>query len=185
MHISRHISRYTKRCSVFGVALVYSALSSTPAMAQQSGPDVLSETYRDWVVVCQTADAQNDGQGIRVCEMKQELRQQESGQRVLSVALRPEEDAGAAFLTLITPFGLRVAEQIQISVDEVPVLETPFQTCLPQGCIVQTRLDQAAIDALQRGEAAVVSLPTTSGDQFRITISLLGFTAAWNRLSDL
>lgn len=163
------------------------ALSGAAAVAQDasSGPDALSETYRDWIVRCQTAPAQGDQPGARLCEMVQELRQQEGGQRVLSIALRPEEDAGVGFLTMITPFGLKVIEQVQIDLDGATIAQAPFQTCLPQGCIVQASLGETAIAAMRGGETAVIRLPTTTGEAFEVSISLLGFTAAWMRLSEL
>ena len=166
-------------------ALIFAA-SITSAGAQDvanSAPDTLSETYRDWVVVCQSRNPQ-EGQPVeRQCEMTQELRQQEGGQRVLSIALRPEGDAG--LLTMITPFGLNVRDQVAIEVDGVTIIQAPFQTCLPAGCIVQAQIDQTSLDAMRAGEAVIVRLPTTAGEPFQVNISVLGFTAAWNRLMQL
>jgi invasion protein IalB len=91
--------RHKIRRSIFGSAFFCATFIGMPSLAQEIRPDTLSETYSDWVVTCGTAVQQSGALGERLCEMTQELRQQEGGQRVLSVALRPEEDA--AFLTLI------------------------------------------------------------------------------------
>lgn len=188
------MSRQTRqrRPLTLGLALAIAmaaviALSGAAAVAQDatSGPDILSETYRDWIVRCQTAPAQGDQSGTRLCEMVQDLRQQEGGERVLSIALRPEENAGDGFLTMITPFGLKVIEQVQIDIDDATIAQAPFQTCLPQGCIVQASLGETAIASMRGGETAVIRLPTATGEAFEVSISLLGFTAAWTRLSQL
>lgn len=117
--------------------------------------------------------------------MSQELRQQSDNQRIISVVLQPAQDAGAGALTLITPFGLMVSENVVLDVDGADTLEIPFQTCLPAGCIVQTQIDQAALAVLQQGVTANVKLPTLSGEALSIGISLLGFGAAWTRLNAL
>jgi len=166
-------------------ALLITSASSVLAQDASSGPDALSETYRDWVVSCRNVSPQDSQSDTRLCEMTQDLRRQDGGQRVLSVALRPAEDTQVGVLTLITPFGLKVSDLVTVEIDDTAVLQAPFETCLPAGCIVQAQIDQAALTAMQRGENAVVRLPTTAGETFQVSISLLGFTAAWNRLGGL
>ena len=77
------------------------ALGPLPATAQTGGdgPDLLVETYRDWVVRCApvapaqgvapAADAQPPA---RLCEIAQELGQADSGQRVLQLAFQADGD---------------------------------------------------------------------------------------------
>ena len=168
---------------LFAVALIAVSASGSLAQETTSTPDALSETYGDWVVVCNRAPSADNQPGPRLCEMTQELRQQEGGQRVLSLALRPEENVGAAFLTLLTPFGMKLSDPVALEIDGATVLQAPFHTCVPAGCVVQARIDPTALDIISTGEAALVRLPTMAGEPFQVTISLLGFTSAWTRLN--
>lgn len=161
------------------------ALLAGPAAAQDAGPDVLSETYRDWVVICRATPAQQGQPATRLCEMTQELRQTEGGQRVLALALRPVGDAGAAELTMVTPFGLRVSAAVEIRLGEGTLASLPFDTCLAVGCIVRGELDAAALASLGQAETARVALPTTGGGALQIPVPLAGFDSAWTRLRGL
>jgi invasion protein IalB len=163
-----------------GLAL---ALAAGPGLrAQEAGvllPDTLQETYRDWVVRCEIgADA------ARICDMSQDLSQTQTGQRVLSVALRRGTD-GAAALTVIAPFGLRLADGVAIDVDGADLVAIPFRTCLPLGCVATTALDAAAIDSLSAGTAAEVTLVSDNGEVLPLAVSLAGFANAWARLGTL
>jgi invasion protein IalB len=169
---------------LFVAALMAVSASGSVAQEASPSPDALSETYGDWVVVCNRAPTEDNQPGPRLCEMTQELRQQEGGQRVLSLALRPEENVGAAFLTLLTPFGMKLSDPVALEIDGATVLQAPFHTCVPAGCVVQAQIDPTTLDIISTGEAAVVRLPTIAGEPFQVTISLLGFTTAWTRLNE-
>jgi invasion protein IalB len=163
------------------------ALCSTSAFGQvaTSGPDALSETYRDWIVTCRSVPADAEQTPSRLCEMTQELRQQQGGQRVLSVSLRLGAASDVALLTMITPFGLDVAGQVVIRTGDTQIAQQPFDTCIPAGCVVQGQLGSEALLAMRRGETASVDLPTRGDTPIEISLSLLGFTAALGRLGEL
>ena len=140
-------------------------------------PDQLSETWRDWRVICQTTAAENT-ESQRVCKMVQELRQQENGQRVLAISLRRSATNIQAEMTLVVPFGLDVRAEIIITVGEENVARIPFETCLPQGWVAGGTLAEAGLDAMRRGETALVRLPLGGESAMDVPVSLMGFTAA-------
>lgn len=179
-----HIFVSTLLRAILTTLMMTIGIPAAVAQDTSSKPDVLSETYRDWIVICRNAPAQGDQPGPRLCEMTQELRQQENAQRVLAIALRPEEEAGAGSFTMVTPFGLKVSEQVVMEIDGVTVVQAPFQTCLPEGCIVQARIEPDGIEIMRKDSSAIMKLPIISGADLEVTISLLGFSAAWNRLSE-
>jgi invasion protein IalB len=165
------------------LALVGLLLAAPLAMAQT--PDVMQETYRDWVVRCQIVPAADGVSPTRLCEMAQELSQPETGQRVLTVALQsgPDEQAG---LTLITPFGLRLSAGVAIDIDAVRLIQIAFRTCLPQGCVATEVLDKELIDRLTAGTIATAMITSDEGGPpIAIEVSLNGFAAAWTRLVQL
>lgn len=161
-------------------------LSMTGAAAQTASeaPDLVQETYRDWVVRCETPQLDDGTSGEQVCEMAQELSQTDSGQLVLRVALQAMAD-GTAALTLITPFGLRLSEGVAIGVAAQRVAEIGFRTCLPKGCIATGVLDATAIAPLKAGETAQVIMAADAGNNLSLSVTLNGFTGAWARLGVL
>lgn len=171
-----------RRASIIALAVGLSAAQAMPTRAD--GPDQLVETYRDWVVRCVQAQLQDGTSAGRICEMSQELSQSENGQRVLAAAVQATGN-GSAALTLIAPFGLRLADGIMISVGGQEAAAIPFRTCLPQGCIADTQLDSAALDQLRLGNEAQVVMVADGGQELALTVSLAGFAAAWSRLEAL
>lgn len=167
---------------VAGLASVLATGLAAPLNAQ---PDQLSETYRDWAVSCRTVAAEDGNGPQRFCEMRQELRQQEGGQRVLSITLRRDQTGNDAVITLVVPFGLDVRDDTIISVGDHMLPAVPFETCLPRGCIAGSRLAEPEIELLRRGENALIALPMLSEATLDVTVSLMGFTAAWARLGEL
>lgn len=156
-------------------------ISAAAAPAQEEGPDTLTERYRDWVVRCVGAGAVG-----RSCEMTQELRQRDSGQRVLALAVqRGEGDAGQ--ITAIGPFGVRLAEGLALAEPEggAVLAELPFVTCMPDGCIAARTIDAPLLEALRAGTAIEARLVAMSSETVRLSLSLMGFTAAWERLGTL
>lgn len=180
---------YTKLIkSLLALTLVTGMLTmGTVDMTQAQtteGPSSLTETYGDWVVRCVAPQAvEGQAAPTQVCEMTQELRQADSGQRVLAVALQSTE-AGAS-LTLVAPFGLLLEAGLQVAVDEEAVTEGRFRTCLPGGCLSVIDLTTDVLDKFAAGNAATVTMRDTSEQDLSLSVSLAGFTAAWNRLKAL
>ena len=183
------------------------ALGPLPATAQTGGdgPDLLVETYRDWVVRCApvapaqgvapAADAQPPA---RLCEIAQELGQADSGQRVLQLEFQADGDG--ARLTVVAPFGLRLADGVGLALSDTPptaeglaaatgqatpFIVIPFRTCLPQGCIAEAAMDGAMLAELGAGAGLLVILTTDDGALATLPISLAGFSGAITRLTAL
>jgi len=147
-----------------------------------NGPDSLREGFRDWAVNCATRPVAADGTGGgRVCELIQQIDHQDSGQRVLTFSLRIN-DAGQPVAVLIAPFGLRLAEGLRVQVGEEIIARLPFETCLPEGCVVIAPMEPAAISAMQNGVEGGVIMVSRQGEPVGVPISLMGFTAGLERL---
>ena len=169
----------SKMLSCNALALSSLCLTASGALATE-GPDRRNEIYRDWVVQCVVQDESRE----RQCRMHHSLRQQENGQRILTVAIeRPSESE--AVITIIPPFGLLLPDGISILVDEVPMLRLDFLTCFADGCIARASLSAESVDAMQADTSAVVRATMRDGSNLDLEFSLMGFTAAWNRLGEL
>ncbi len=155
------------------------------AQAQSAdGPSSLTETYQSWRVNC-VMPAAIEGQAAptRICEMMQELRQQNNGQRLLTMALQPAQEG--ASLTILAPFGLLLSEGVKITVAGEAVAQGGFRTCLPGGCVSIISLTQGALDTFSAGDTATITMLGTNGQEIALAVSLAGFAAAWNRLNGI
>ena len=149
------------------------------------GPSAVSETYQDWVINCQQL-RQEDGAAVRNCAMSQELRQASNNQLVLMVSIAPPVNGNVPRATIVAPFGLDLSQGVGVVIDGNDIATVPFITCMPAGCIAEIDLEPAMLDKLQSGETAqVVLLPRQSDKPLLLSISLAGFTNAWNRLNEL
>lgn len=164
---------------------LFGTLAMTNAFARgtidMQAPTTLSETYDAWTVQCV-----NSGEGDqkrRSCQMSQELHQQGSRQRVLLFAITKAE--GSAIATLVLPFGLLLSEGVRIEAAETEVVRGGFRTCLPAGCVAEIDLSEEAIGQLQSGDTVSVSMTANSGQVVTTEVSLKGFTAAYQRLTEL
>lgn len=154
------------------------------SFAQQTAPlpSTVTETYDAWTVNCVSVDAAGEPLERQLCEMSQQLQQQDSGQRVLNVVLQPDGDD--ANLVILTPFGLLLSGGVQIDVEEGQVAVLAFRTCLPAGCLARGTLTDEEVGLLRRGSIAQIQMTSADEDPFIVEISLAGFTNAWNRLQD-
>lgn len=177
---SKHHQMRTRtllRAWTAGLTMIASA-----AIAQET-PSALSETYGDWVVSCQQVQA--EAQTQQACQMSQELRQQNSNQRVLSVGIVAQ--TGTAAATFIVPFGLSLSDGAVLMVDEITSIDAmDFRTCLPAGCILRTTFEEDTLATLRAGaQMQIILQPLDSAESFPIGVSLAGFSAALDRLKTL
>ena len=172
LSIARHFS-----------AVVATALLVAPAWAQNETSSASTETYRDWIVRCGVSTS--NGNQVRICQMTQELTRTTDNRRVLNVTIQ-KTDAGAGTTRLTTPLGVGLPQGVAISVEDAELARFQFLTCVAGGCIAQGVLEAPALQALQDGAQAQVSMINISTRApLALNVSLLGFTAAWQRLGEL
>lgn len=157
-------------------------LALTPPAVAQDVPDTLREGYRDWVLTCAPADGNAAGPDTSRCEIAQELRTAETGQRVLRMTLVRDGERGAA-VTLVTPFGVRVADGVDI--DAGAQTQADFLTCLQGGCVATGLFGDDMLEALSAGQTATITMHAADGETVAFEMSLAGFAAAWRRLGAL
>ena len=160
------------------VALAAALLAGGPLAAQE--PSAFTATYGDWTVRCAVASDDR-----RFCAMEQRFlwRDADSGQDMplMTVTLAPAGDTLEA--TAVTPFGLLLEAGLTLRTDERQPVLLAFRTCLPEGCVAIGTLASETVAGLRAGRVLHVEAePAAGGEPFRIEGSLLGFTAAHDRL---
>jgi len=148
--------------------------------AVPTGADVKRTTYKAWEVAC-LADNSN-------CAMAQ-IGKDQGGNPVLEMVIRklpePLEAGGeiaVAVLDVITPLGVVLTEGLALKIDGGQDAVAPFQVCTEQGCLVREPIADELIGRLKKGNAATVTVVAANQGVVTSSISLSGFTAAYNAL---
>lgn len=170
------------RHSLAVLSLVALAGAGTPVQAATlpNGAETLSETYRDWAVVCQT---RNDA---TTCIMRQSQSNTQTRQHVLTVEFQRNAE-GKLLGALLMPFGLTLGQGVAMQVDDTdsePALG--FTSCLPAGCLVPFSADNTLITKLRAGSTLkLLAHAHPTGQPVTLKVSLKGFSAALKRINEL
>ncbi len=176
------------RLMAFIAALVLAITSTTSwaqttdgeAALQQPQADISAE-YEDWVVRCQPASDEAFGAG-ELCEMYQQVSEQNSQQTVLEVVIGYPQGADQPIALFNLPLGIRLPPGVALSVDSNDALNFPIQICLRSGCRANIALSEDLTNQLQAGNQAQLTVADPQGREIQLPLSLLGFSAA---LSDV
>lgn len=186
-------TRITLSSAVFALAL-----GATPLLAQEqaagsepaqnAAPAVaqprLAATHTDWQILCTTlAEGQPE-----TCEMYQLLTDEQNSPMgeisLVALPLGAEFAAGATVTSPLETFlpsglGFRIGDAEEMRVEQ-------FRVCTAIGCFVRMGLSTDEVNALKAGSTATVMIaPYVAIDQtVEMTVSLSGFTAAYNDLQE-
>lgn len=179
-----------RHCRTNTIAAVLLALiAGTPALAQEKaartvtlpgGATSLNEDHGDWTVSCSIAD------GKKNCSLSQALGRPGAAERLLALELVASAENQADGM-LLAPFGLRVADGVTLSVDEVSLTERlPFLTCIETGCLVPVLFSDETLAPLKTGkQLSIAAVNAGNGSPVKLTVSLSGFAAAFSRVREL
>lgn len=149
-------------------------LASPLSANAEATPDALTERYRDWTVQCVTPEGD-----ARRCFMAQVLAQ--DSKRILQVEFTLA--GGEPTMVILAPLGLLLTAGARLAIDDNPPRTLPFRTCLPTGCLVPDTPGETVLSSLRRGRSMAVTLVAAQNEEeIALTVSLAGFSAAYDRL---
>lgn len=141
---------------------------------------VSREKFGSWDVACPPdgkncamAQIGNDASGTPVLEMVI---------RKLAEPLEVGDRTAIAVLDVITPLGVVLTEGLTVTIDGGRNESALFQICTEQGCLVREPIDNDLITRFKRGNSAVLSVIAANQGEVKATLSLSGFTKAYNGL---
>jgi invasion protein IalB len=153
-------------------AALAQAPAAAPAAPASNKPDV--KTVQDWAVRCFPIASPSP------CDMFQELDNQRTGQRVVSLSF--------AFYPSLNRHALVVAVPLEVSIPAGLKLQTPtytspllkYRRCDRNGCYVEMAVENGVIESLARssGDAGKIVIAADSGKVYNLNFSLKGFAAA-------
>jgi len=154
-------------------------LAAGPAAAQETDtrgqplgrPEV--KTVGDWQVRCFTVNSTHP------CDLFQEMADQNTHQRILSVSLAYDPTIDRHLLQITVPLEVAIQKGMTVQTDSYtsPVLK--YRMCTREGCFVQMLADNAMVEALVKsGPDAKLNIFADGGKSYGLKFSLKGFSAA-------
>jgi invasion protein IalB len=151
-------------------------------LGERPGGDAEMEQFQDWTVRCERV--QEDGETVRVCEMLQQVTVEETGETIMEVAVGfvPERELPVALFTV--PLGVRLQPGLLLTVDENEPVRIAIEICGPDGCLASMLFDEDMLNQFMRGAAGTVRIRDARDQSFDLPMSMMGFTAALERLRE-
>lgn len=157
-----------------------------PSLATAQDTPAAEQGFGDWVLRCRAGRAEGEAAAAETCEITQEFKQAETGQRVIALGLRAQDQD--AMLTIVAPLGVTLSQGLTLEADGEALLALPFARCVPQGCITFGPLKAEDITRMAKSEAlaAVMAVSAADGAQqaLSITLSGNGLGDAWQALQE-
>ncbi|HUF55502.1 MAG TPA: invasion associated locus B family protein [Thermohalobaculum sp.] len=170
----------TRATRTLGAALAAVMLGTGSAPAQEQTAGEVVATHGAWSVRC--------AGGEELCIMSQ-VGKDASGKEVIELQLRKLEGANApdgtpvpAAIQIVTPLGVLLPAGVRIKIDAQQERAAPFQVCTPDGCVVRQPLSPGFLEELKAGANATITMVAVPQQEVPATISLTGFTNAFDAL---
>lgn len=176
--------------AIIAIAFFLLALSSATAQNKDLGElneprqtdqaqSTQVERFQDWGVRCSVTK----GNGEKTCKMFQVVTYAETGKQVMAVVVGHPQQLNQPVAVFRLPLGIRLPPGIRLSVTGEDPITFPVQICLPQGCRAHLLLKDALVDKLRAGLEATVTIRGPQGRRIDLPLSLMGFTAALERVT--
>jgi len=162
-------------------ALAQAPAASTPTpQASGSGAVTDSKQVGDWTVRCFAVTSPSP------CDMYQELQDQNSHQRVLSVSIAYVPSNDQHVMQIAVPLGVAIQKGVVIKTDSYASPSLPFRRCDQAGCYVEMLLgaDQIA-GFVKSGPQASVNIVADDNKSYALRFSLNGFAGAHDAMAAL
>lgn len=172
------ISMNAKRRGLgFAFAAMAVAAFVGPAAAQENQP--AAPTANDasaWVKVCEKDP--ND-ETNEICIVTQELRD-ENGRFLASAGIRIGAKDGKKALIFGLPLGMLLQPGIRYQIDQGEQTSGEYGICLPTGCFAELAIEDAAVNALKKGNELILMAISGRGQTVPFRMSLIGFTKTFD-----
>lgn len=132
-------------------------------------------TYGDWGYKC---DKSADGKQ-ELCYVFQNVTKKEGGQLVLGARIAYREGQPDPLIVVTVPLGSLLPPGAALVMDGVEPVKLTYFICASEGCTtIATGLPKEMLDAMKKGDKAVIRVAVPSKQVVGLPLSLNGFTKA-------
>lgn len=167
--------------------LALAALLAGPAAGQQAHTapgapaDETVQNFQAWELRCGTPpNAQK-----KVCQMEQDVfREGSNEQQIAKVAVGFPPGADNPGMLILSPLATWLPPGIGFQLDSGQEQRVPVQRCSPQGCVTEILIEAPLLKAMKAGTQINLTIHDRARQPIKGTVSLLGFTAAYDALME-
>lgn len=175
-------SRHVLAAILLGLSMqlgtgVSSADEAKPAEAKPADAQP-AEKGNPWVVNCSTGTT---GTTLE-CQASQNLTEAKTGQRVLTVTVRRQNDSAALAMILALPHGLYLPAGASYQIDAGQKATVAIQTSDQNGAYAALPLSTELLAAMKTGTNLNIGMEAATRKPITIPVTLAGFTAAIDKL---
>jgi invasion protein IalB len=161
--------------STLFLALAGSLLSQPAALAEDAAPP----TYGDWGYKCDKSPDEKE----ELCYVFQNVTKKEGGQLVLGARVAYRDGQPDPLIVVTVPMGSLLPPGAALVMEGVEPIKMSFFLCANEGCTtVATPLTPAMVEAMKKGDKAVVRVAAPNQQVVGLPLSLNGFTKALGTL---
>ena len=156
-----------------GAALAQQAPAPDAAPAAAPGrPEV--KTVGDWFVRCFPVQSPSP------CDMFQELDNQRTGQRVVSLSFAFYPSLNRHALVIAVPLEVSIPKGLKLQTSTYTSPTLKYRRCDRNGCYVEMAVENGVIESLaaSSGDAGKIAIAADNGKVYNLNFSLKGFAAA-------
>lgn len=144
-----------------------------------SAEEATGQTFDDWGYKCEKSP---DGKE-ELCYVFQNVTKKDTNQLVLGARIAYRADQPDPLIVITVPLGSLLPPGAALMLDDVEPVKLTYFLCAAEGCTtVATPLPTAMIDAMKKGEQAVVRIAAPNKQVVGLPLSLKGFTKALGAL---
>ncbi len=168
--------------SSFFLVVLITVFGSVPVSAQEAAKKPAEKKpVAAWQVNCSPTSDPN----ILACQMVQNLTLAKTGQRLLTVVIKPQpkHEKKEPAIVLSLPHGLFLPSGVSLQVDDGKKTTLAIRTSDKNGAYTATALNTDFITAMKAGNAMKVTMTANNKKPITVSVSLLGFTAAFNKIN--
>jgi invasion protein IalB len=164
-------------------ALALGLLLTPAALAAQEGDkpsSTVKSTHGAWSVICSTAE---NG----ACAMEQAGKDGEGKDVMLAriARIKPRDTPQGSVDTVITvlvPLGVMLKPGLGVQIDSGEATRGAYELCDRNGCVLQSPMPAAMVSSMKKGVTAKFTMVAPPNKEIVSSLSLSGFTAAFNAL---
>ncbi len=136
-------------------------------------------TYGDWGYKC---DKSPDGKQ-ELCYVFQNVTKKEGGQLVLGARVAYRDGQPDPLLVVTVPLGSLLPPGAALTMEGVEPVKLTYFICAAEGCTtIATAIPTPMLDAMKKGEKAVIRVAAPNKQVVGLPLSLSGFTKALGSL---
>ncbi len=165
----------------FIFVVLITAFGAVNVSAQEAAKKPAEKTpAAAWQVNCSPTSDPN----ILACQMVQNLTLAKTGQRLLTVVIKPQpkHEKKEPAIVLSLPHGLFLPAGVSLQVDDGKKTTLAVRTSDKNGAYTATALNKDFVTALKAGNVLKVTMTANNKKPVAVSVSLIGFTAAFNKI---